>query len=441
MALALADGTHESPPPPDPPRARGSSLAAVPLAAVVTAATLGLIQVVALDAWAGFRDKTLHEVMIRWDAGWMTKIAELGYFGFSVSPDPEELEWQSVAFFPGYPVLVRIVSAPWAVLGGEHATFAGALVVSAVASLVFAWGIAQLAVDIWQRRRTAPGRPTQQDLSVRARVALAVAVCVLAFGAPMAFIYWMPYSEALFSALVVWALVMVLRRRFLAAGVLTLFAGLTRLTVIALLLTLCAVAVVELWKWSRRRIDFPFAAVAAPAVGSLGIGAYLAWANRQVADIGGYFAAQKRGWNSEFDFGAGTLAWVREHPVLRETGDHDAVAYVLSTWVIVFAVVLCVASLWPLLRGWLPWPVWLTAVLVAGSVLGSNGIMHARPRLLLMPVLFLLLPFVVRGVQWAASDRPGRVRRGALLAGAGVLWCALGFGIFGWMAVEFRYGI
>ncbi|WP_222865817.1 hypothetical protein [Aeromicrobium senzhongii] len=439
MALTFADESQETEPSREARRVSPVERAAVPGAAIMTAATLGLIQVWALAGWAGQNDKSLHDVMIKWDAGWMTKIAEFGYFGFSVSPDPRELvQWQSVAFFPGYPVLVRIVSAPFAVFGGENAAFAGALVVSAAASLVFAWGLARLAVDVWQRSGPVPRRV----VSVRAQAAMAVAVCVLAFGAPMAFIYWMPYSEALFSACVVWTLVMVLRRRFLAAGMLTLCAGLTRLTVVAVLLMLCAVAAVELWTWARKRAPFPAAAVSAPVVGSLGIAAYVGWADRQVADIGGYFAAQERGWNSQFDFGAGSWTWIREHPVVRDLGDHNAVAYVLSSWMIVFVFALCVASLWPLLRGWLPWQVWLTAVLVAGSVLGSNGIMHARPRLLLMPVLFLLLPFVMRAVQWAATpDRPARGRRGALLAVAGVLWCALGFWVFGWMTVEFQYGI
>lgn len=78
---------------------------------------------------------------------------------------------------------------------------------------------------------------------------------------------------------------------------------------------------------------------------------------------------------------------------------------------------------------------------VAGSVLGSDGIMHARPRLLLMPVLLLLLPFVVRGVPWATRDPRRAWRRGVLLAVTGVLWCALGFWFFGWMIFEFHFGI
>lgn len=432
-----ADDSGAAPAAAGPPRARRRRLPAVPVTAVVTLAVLGLAQTAVLAVWAGRHDRGLRDVMIRWDAGWMTKIAEFGYFGFSVSDEP--VEWQSVAFLPGYPVLVRIVSAPLSVFGLEDAIFIGAVTVSVLASVVFAWGVAQLAVDIWSR--TATGAGLSPVASTRTQVAITIAVTVLAFGAPMGFLYWMPFTEGLFGALTAWMLVMVLRRRFLAAGVLTLLAGLTRITAVALVLTLVAVAVVELWHWSRRRTSFPGGAVAAPVVGSLGLAAYIAWADRQTAEIGGYFAAQERGWQSHVDFGVATFAWLREHMVVQDVDDANAVAYVLSSWVIIAVGLLCAASCWPLLRGWIPWQVWLVAIVIAGSVLGSDGIMHARPRLLMMAVVLLVLPFVLRGVQWAARDRRGRVRRSAVLAGAGALWCVLGFAIFGWMLVEFQYGI
>jgi len=442
MAIAEADRLEESAPTPPPPR-RPSRLraAAVPGAAVLTVVVLALLQGWAVAAWAESDGESLRDVLGKWDAGWMTQIAEFGYSGFSVSPDPaERVEWQSVAFFPAFPVVVRIVSSPLAVFGVEDATFLGGLMVSAVASLVLAWGVACLALELWQRSRPAAARLLPQP-TVRTRVAVSVAAAVLAFGAPMSFLYWMPFTEALFGALAVWALVMMLRQRYLAASLLTLGAGLTRITAIALVLTLCVAAVAELWQWSRRRTRFPLAALLAPAIGYAGTALYLAWADRQVADIGGYFAAQKRGWSSHVDLGAASWRWLREHPYPRDTSDHDAVAYALSSWSIVLVAVLCVVSLWPLLRRWLPWQVWLTAILIAGSVLGSDGIMHARPRLLLMPVLLLLLPFVVRAVQWALRERRGRALRSALVASAGAAWCVLGCWVFCWMLIEFQYGI
>lgn len=431
MAIVHADDLAESAPAPRRP-GRLSSLVA-PLTGAAVAAAIALLQGWVLAVWGARDGLGIRDVLIKWDAGWMTKIAEFGYSGFSVSPDPtERVEWQSVAFFPGYPVLTRIVAAPLSVFGQDDAIFVGGLVVSAAASLVFAWGLARLAADLWQ----TAGLPTP---SPRVRVALAAAAAVLAFGAPMGFIYWMPYSEALFSALSVWTLVMVLRRRYLVAGLLTLAAGLTRITAMALVLMLCVAAAVELWQWSRRRSRFPVAALVAPVLGYAGLAAYVRWADDQVADIGGYFAAQRRGWNSGFDFGMGSLRWLGEHLLMDDVTDHDAVAYVLSSWVMIAVAVLCAASLWSLVRGWIPWQVWLTAVLVAGSVLGSDGIMHARPRLLLLPVLLLLLPFVVRAVRWAADGRRGL--RAAVLVTTGVLWCALGVWFTGWMLIEFQYGI
>lgn len=55
-------------------------------------------------------------------------------------------------------------------------------------------------------------------------------------------------------------------------------------------------------------------------------------------------------------------------------------------------------------------------------------------------MLLWLLPFVIRAVE-AVAERPRRVPGVVALVAAGVLWCALGFWVSGWMLVEFRYGI
>ncbi len=442
MSGARADLGEESPPTlPSRQRARLRRLA-VPVTAVLTVAILGLIQLRIMRTWAEEHDKGIRDVLMKWDAGWMTKIAEFGYSGFSVSQDPNErIEWQSVAFFPGYPVMIRVVSAPLTIFGTVDATLVAAVAVSVVASLAFAWGIAQLAVDLWRRSQMPTDGHVRPPASVKARVVLAIAATVLAFGAPMSFLYWMPYSEAVFSALTIWTLVMVLRRRYLLAGVLTLFAGLTRITAVAVILTLCVAAVLELWQWARRRTDFPASAVAAPAIGFLGIGVYLRWANHEVADIGGYFAAQKRGWRSGFDMGAATLRWMKEHTIADDLSNPNAVGYTLSSWAMILVALLCVASLWTLLRGWIPWQVWLTAMVIAGMVLASDGIMHSRPRLLMMPVLLLLLPYVISAASWLARSRRRRIVGLALMGGAAALWFSVGMWVSGWMLLDFRYGI
>ncbi|WP_291479643.1 hypothetical protein [Corynebacterium sp.] len=428
------------------PRTSRVPEAGVPLTTAVVAAVTtlvtGAVQFVVMAVWGGRHGQTLREVLMQWDAHWMTMISEYGYSGFVMSPDQADpVEWESVAFFPGYPVLVRAVAAPMAVLDVDDATYLAALAVSSVSAVVMAWGVSMLAVELWRRRGAAP-------LDRRTVVVLSAAVTVLAVGAPMGIVYWMPYSESLFTAATVWALYSLLRRRFLLAGVLTMLAGATRLTAAALILTLCVAAALELWRWwrgdgtsQRDRVHrvraFPLGALLAPLVGSIGIVAYLSWADRKVAEIGGYFAAQERGWHSGVDMGAATLRWISGNLPGELTG------YSVSTWSMILVALLCAVSLWLLRTGRVPWQVWLPAVVLAGIVLGSDGIMHSRPRLLLVPVLLLALPWVVGLVRrWRTVTRPGAVAAAGVLLGAGaVLWCVLGFWVSGTMLIGFRYAI
>lgn len=289
---------------------------------------------------------------------------------------------------------------------------------------------------------------------------LTVAVGVLVAGAPMSVIYWMPYSESLFGAFTVWALVFMVRRRHLLAGLSVLGAGLTRLTAVTLVLVLCAAAVWQLWRYWRGGQDRPalrtvLSASVAPVVGVAGIGVYLGWANRTVSEIGGYFAAQQRGWDSGFDAGSASFRWLTEHLFGPASAGEDATGYAIASWSMVLVALLCVASLWPFVTRWIPWQVWAVAVLIAGMVLASDGIMHSRPRLLLLPVVLLAFPFLVRiiarisdgtdgtdgtdgaGSTWSAGRSVGVVA----LVVAGVAWCALGTWVSGEMLIDFSYAI
>jgi hypothetical protein len=410
---------------------------AVPLTSTVTALLVWGLQMVTAQAWGAARGMTLRHVLMQWDSQWMTLISRFGYGGFAVgeagTPGGDPIEWQSVAFFPGYPFLVRWVAAPVrAVTGADDgdATWVAALVVSVVAATVMAWGVSRLALDhLWPPVAGRPAGPV-------ASLVTPVVVTVLATAAPMGIVYWMPYSESLYTALTVWAVVMMLRRRYLVAGLLTLAAGLTRVTAAALILTLCLCAAVELWRWlrsGRRRaaVGAVVRACLAPVLGAVGTVLYLRWADGQARDVGGYFAAQDRGWHSGFDAGAATVDWLRQWTFGGMTG------YVISSWVMIAVAVLCVASLWPLLGRWMPWQMWIPAVVTVGITLGSDGVMHSRPRLLLLPVLLLLLPFVVR----LTARLLRRPRSAWLLAPLAVGWTVLGFWVSGAMLIDFEYAI
>ena len=442
------------------------SRAVVPIVAATTTVLVGVVQLAVLMAWGSHRDMAMRDVLLQWDSLWMTMISEHGYSGFVMSAaQSDPVQWESVAFFPGYPVLLRIVAAPLAVLNVQDATYLAAVMLSGLCAVLMTWGVARLALDMWSQESSRP-------VSDIFAASLTAAVGLLVAGAPMGIVYWMPYSESLFGALTVWALVFLLRQRYLLAGLLVLGAGLTRLTAVTLVVVLCAVAVRQVWRyWRSRRSegaegaegsgpDAPaprvvLAAVASPVIGSLGIAAYLRWANNAVSEIGGYFAAQERGWDSGFDAWSATLRWVGEHlfgPVSSGAAGEEATGYAIAGWSMILVALLCVASVWALVGRWIPWPVWLVAVLIAGMVLASDGIMHSRPRLLLLPVVLLALPFLVRIVEAvrghlvATEGGPGVSRVVgivgiAALVVTGVAWCALGIWVSGEMLIDFRYAI
>ena len=409
-------------------------LAAPYITAMLTCAVLGFTQLLVIDAWGARRGAKLRDLLMKWDAAWLTGIADDGYLRV-----PGRDPFESVAFFPGYPTLVRMVAAPLEIFGADDATFRAAMIVSMTSSILLACGLARLAIDIAQRLSAHP-------LSTRFQIAVAVAVAAIAFGAPMSVMYWMPYSEPLFTALAVWALVALLRRRFVVAGTLVLFAGLTRLTAVALVITLCAAALVELWCYCRARgtftpIRFPWAAVTSPVVGSAGLVAYLAWASYRTRSEGGYFTVQDHGWGSAFDWSSSTWDWLR-HNTIASSGDANTVGYVITSWSMILVAGLCLATLGPLLCGRLSWQVWLPGVTAAAIVLGSGGTMHARPRLLLFATLLMLVPMVVLAIVRLGRRTDWRLPVGvAALTSTLALWCALGFWVSGHMLIDFDYGI
>jgi Gpi18-like mannosyltransferase len=103
---------------------------------------------------------------------------------------------------------------------------------------------------------------------------------------PMGVVLSMTYTEALFCALALWALVGVLERRWLLAGLCTAAAGLVRWTALALVITVGLAAVVSL---ARRRESRPLIALLIAPAGLIG---YLWWTGVQVRPGG----EQLRAW-------------------------------------------------------------------------------------------------------------------------------------------------
>jgi hypothetical protein len=336
------------------PRARLLALLA-PAAVYLAVRELGLV----LLDWMAARNRTdTTSALTSWDGQWFLGIAQGGYdhvpatladaFGRRSAETP-------LAFFPGYPTLVRWVAA----LPGVH-LLGAAFAVSVVSGVVGAYGLQRLG------RRVAGGS-TRTGL-----------ILVALFAAsPMGIVLSMTYSEATFCALAAWALVGVLERRWLLAGLCCAAAGLVRPTAAALVLAVGLAALVAVL--SRRDGWRPWlAGLLAPA----GLVGYLVWVAVRTGQSDGWFGVQQRGWDSRFDGGAATVRFG-----LDVLASARSVLELATVWLVVGAVALVVVG-W---RRRLEWPLLVYGLGVLLMDLGSNGLMNSKARLLL-PAFTLLVP-------------------------------------------------
>lgn len=337
--------------------------------AIAVVSALSCLRLVVLAIMAGAQHSSPAAALASWDAQHYISIAREGYGGE---------DDRSYAFFPAFPLLLRLSGrllgplmqhdSSWYLLAGLLNTVISVVFVAGIMALCARWG----------------------DFGAPSR-ALAAAVV---YGAPMSVVYTMAYTEALFGALTVWALVYLHDRRWLALGLALVAAGTVRLTAVDLI---AAVAVVVVLKY--RRVPAAWLAV---LIAPLGLASYLLWANAHITTASGYFALQQEHWNSGFDGGLATLNWVFTSLV-----SHDNFGYLLSTAVIIGAPVIVAASFpWFVLRN-RDWGTWLFSAALTANIVLSDGIMHSRPRLLML-VTLLLAPLVVHAWRAAGPKSYGR---------------------------------
>ena len=182
----------------------------------------------------------------RWDACWYTKIATYGY----------ESNENSVNFWPLFPLLTGLVGR---LLLGAMAL--GGLVVASLAYIVAMTGLRRLVAF---------------DFDDRTALTTIVAISIF----PTAFFFFAPFTESLFLATAVWAILGARRRWWAVAAIAGLLASLTRIQGVFLVLPLGWEALMW-WRdagWRIRHRPLPPAgmilrpavAVLAPAVGFAG---------------------------------------------------------------------------------------------------------------------------------------------------------------------------
>ncbi|MBV9445696.1 MAG: hypothetical protein JO345_07355 [Streptosporangiaceae bacterium] len=297
-----------------------------------------------------------HWTFTQWistgDFGHYRDIAQHGY---TFHPGHLALD-SAFAWYPGYPAAIdSLVWLPG--MGTARAAF----VVTAIAGLAAAWGLAVLIMKL-------TGDPRISALTVAIWAA-----------APGSMVLSMLYSEALFCALAVWALVALADRRWLTAGVLSATAGTVHSTGMGLVAAV-GVAVLGVSRADRRVRWRPLVALLTAPLGLVGYWGYVAWATHR---LDGWFWIERQTCHIYFDWGAGTLDLLRNAVM---NGPSAPIALVLL--VVAAAIAL---TAWNLAERV---PVYLHAYTIAIVVLAigtSANWIGAKPRLLL-PAFLLALP-------------------------------------------------
>ncbi|CAM5676648.1 Glycosyltransferase family 39 protein OS=Streptomyces tendae OX=1932 GN=GUR47_17375 PE=4 SV=1 [Streptomyces tendae] len=236
------------------------------------------------------------DVLGTWDGWWYLQVAEHGYSPSLVRLGGDGLftvQQNSVAFFPLYPALIRMVSETTG-LG----LYGSGILVSVLTSFVAAAGIYAV-------------------ISLLAGARAGTIAAGLWAVAPGAGVEWAVYSESLFVALAAWTCYAVMKGRWVAAGLLAFTAGLNRPTSAVLIGAVGLAALVTLARPASRREHGVRGPVYAMLVAPLGLLSYIAWVGYSTGEATAYFTLQREGWAHFFDYGAYTWDVLRNLAVGR----------------------------------------------------------------------------------------------------------------------------
>lgn len=335
-----------------------------------------------LARFAQLRNQNLADLLTAWDGKWMIGLATYGYDDMPwrfVDARGEHTADTAYAFFPGFPMLVRAVAQ----LPGFDA-YRAALTVNVIlgcAAAVAAYRLGKLCVEHMPK------------VSDRYAQTAGLLTTVLFAAAPMSIVLTMAYTEALYCALAGWALVGVMERRWLLAGICTALAGFCRPTSIVLIgVVALAALIAALSSVGAERLR-AWACVLLTPVGWV---TYLLIVAQHTGSLTGWFRIQTEGWGTTFDLGLQTWQFVNYTLVNgSDVADLSVVALLAASIVLIVLAV----------RSKIPWPITLYGSLVVISLLGSGGLMMSRPRLLL-PAFVLLIPIAIA---LARVSRPARL--------------------------------
>ena len=341
---------------------------------VFLAARLLGVAALALVAWRAGRNP-LALLGRSWDSLWYLGIATHGY-GRNLSMRPGVV-YSDLAFFPLYPRLVRAVLAVTPLSGG-----AAGLLVSWTAAAVAACGIYAVGARLHGR-------------------AVGTALVLLWGLLPHSVVLSMAYTEPVLTAFAAWSLYAVLTGRWVWAGSLATLAGLARPNGFAVAAAVLAAAVYEIW---RRRGKVTHRLWTGAVLAPLGWAAYVLWVGRRRGDLlGGYFEVQRL-WGSRFDFGRGSLQFVKRMLLHGDRFVFPMALVIVAVGVLLFALLLADRA---------PLPLVVHAGVLLLIAVGGSGFFESKPRFLL-PAFPLLIP-LARALVRTARARP---RHATVVVGA-----------------------
>jgi hypothetical protein len=303
--------------------------------------------------------------LARWDAGWYRSISVNGYFWDRATGVG------NVAFFPLYPILVKVLAATglplfWAATVLSHAAFVAAVV---------------QFQRLLALRSGAPAGPSEL-------------LALITF--PWAFFLLAPYSEALFLALALGTFLAAHHHRWGLVALLGVLAGLTRLFGLALVPPLVLLAFRrDSASVPSRKTPWISRALAAFAP-AIGFAAFASWLAFRFRDPLAFLHAQQSGW------GRGT-GWAGLHASIGAVADNirDRGWLHLGPAVDLLVVFLLLAAFVFAVRSRRPDDAAYAAsglmlILVSGSLLSAG-----RYALVLFPVFSLLAALSRRPILWA----------------------------------------
>lgn len=319
-----------------------------------------------LAAWYGSDQIYGHSHAWTWhflfkDAGWFLNVAQHGY----PARTHNGLPGPATAFFPIFPLMIRAASY---VAGGSYAF--GGLALSILIGAASAVGVWALAARVRDRR-------------------VADRAVMLYCFFPGAMTFGMLYSEPLTVALGAAALLALVSRRWLVAGIV----GAVGTAEASMMIVLAAVSGIAALQaiWTRRE----WRALIAPALTPLGILAFFGYLGHRYHDYLFWFHAERSFWGQHIDWGDKTLhilLWSDPPAIYQQR-------FLSSVYVIM--LVAAAAGIVLMLAARLPLPVSLYGVLMVATFTLSPA--NPRPRYVLcaFPLFIGAAAKLPRVIYWA----------------------------------------